>query len=153
MAKILDGMGVTYYLPVQKVVKQYSDRKKKVDKLVIPRVIFMFTTELVRRQLIKNIPNFIFHSCMSRDGNVIRIPQSQIDDFRMMVESPCEVVPITPAQFVAGEKVRIKSGALKDRVVQITQIDGKHCVAMNLDGLGAFAISISVDCLEKVSTN
>ena len=149
MAAILEGMGVTFYLPVQVDEKQYKDRKKKVEKLVIPRVVFVCSTELMRRQLLRDIPNFIFPSCMCRDCRPLRIPQVQIEQFRQMVEGGFsdEVVPITREQFVAGQTVRIIDGPFKDRMVQISQVDGKHCMAVNLDGLGAFAMTIPTEYL------
>lgn len=152
MSAILDDMGVTHYLPVQRVEKQYSDRRKVVEKPVIPRVIFVFTTEKVRRELMRDIPNFIFHSCLACRGKVLHVPQDQIDVFRAMVESPSEVLTVTPAQFVAGEKVRIKSGPFMDLVVQLVQVEGRRCMAVNLNGLGAFAINVTVECLEKIES-
>ena len=43
-AERLKAMGVECYLPVQSEMRQWSDRRKKVDRLVIPMMIFVHVT-------------------------------------------------------------------------------------------------------------
>lgn len=43
-AERLKAMGVEYYLPIQSEIRQWSDRRKKVDRLVIPMMIFVHVT-------------------------------------------------------------------------------------------------------------
>lgn len=38
-AERLKAMGVEYYLPIQSEIRQWSDRRKRVDRLVIPMMI------------------------------------------------------------------------------------------------------------------
>ena len=44
VAEFLEKFGYEYYLPVKREVHQWSDRKKIVRKLVLPRMIFPPTT-------------------------------------------------------------------------------------------------------------
>ena len=41
VAAILDKMGVANYVPVQQEEHQWSDRKKKIYRVVIPMVVFV----------------------------------------------------------------------------------------------------------------
>ena len=41
VAAKLDKMGIANYVPVQREEHQWSDRKKKIDRVVIPMVVFV----------------------------------------------------------------------------------------------------------------
>lgn len=41
VAAKLDKMGIANYVPVQQEEHQWSDRKKKIDRIVIPMVVFV----------------------------------------------------------------------------------------------------------------
>ena len=41
VAAKLDKMGIANYVPVQQEEHQWSDRKKKIDRVVIPMVVFL----------------------------------------------------------------------------------------------------------------
>lgn len=43
-AQRLAAMGIECYLPVQSEIRQWSDRRKRVDRLVIPMMIFVHVT-------------------------------------------------------------------------------------------------------------
>ena len=44
-AEKLEMLGVTHFLPIQEVVRQWSDRKKKIKQVIIPMLIFIRTDE------------------------------------------------------------------------------------------------------------
>lgn len=44
VASKLDKLGITNYVPIQKEVHQWSDRKKIIDRIVIPMVVFVHLT-------------------------------------------------------------------------------------------------------------
>lgn len=43
-AQRLAAMGIECYLPVQSEIRQWSDRRKRVERLVIPMMIFVHVT-------------------------------------------------------------------------------------------------------------
>ena len=45
----LTKLGVENYVPTQTEIRQWSDRKKKVERVVIPMVVFVHTDEKTER--------------------------------------------------------------------------------------------------------
>ena len=43
-ARRLAAMGIECYLPIQSEIHQWSDRRKRVDRLIIPMMIFVHVT-------------------------------------------------------------------------------------------------------------
>lgn len=76
--EILDKMGIETYLPIQKQMRQWSDRKKLVDVVVIPMTIFVNLSK-------KKIPLIINHPLNLRpfafpgSKDIAKIPVNQID--------------------------------------------------------------------------
>ena len=58
-AERLKTMGVEYYLPIQSEIRQWSDRRKKVDRLVIPMMIFVHVTPQERPLPLHRCPPFM----------------------------------------------------------------------------------------------
>lgn len=56
-AETLNKMGITNYLPLQTIVKQWSDRKKKTQQVVIPMMIFVNTNDKTRIDILNNVPS------------------------------------------------------------------------------------------------
>ena len=52
----LNKMKIENYVPTQQEIHQWSDRKKKIDRIVIPMVVFIRTDENTEKQ----IRNFSF---------------------------------------------------------------------------------------------
>ena len=42
VASKLDKLGVTNYVPIQKEEHQWSDRKKTIERVVIPMIVFVY---------------------------------------------------------------------------------------------------------------
>lgn len=53
-AEKLEMLHVEHFLPIQEVVRQWSDRKKKIKQVVIPMLIFICTDEKGRIELLQN---------------------------------------------------------------------------------------------------
>jgi len=76
-AEKLEMLHVEHFLPIQEVVRQWSDRKKKIKQVVIPMLIFICTDEKGRIELLQNFPSLTGcgnpttgHYPRQRDGTV-----------------------------------------------------------------------------------
>src|ERR1700677_2042377 len=105
----LSNKGLETYLPLQRQLKQWSDRKKWVEEPFIKSYIFVHIKEHQQTEVLmtKGISRFIYFS-----GEVASMPQRQIDDLRLLMASPFEL-EITEENLQPGEKVVIKAGPLK----------------------------------------
>lgn len=153
VAVALSARGLQTYVAIRREVRQWSDRKKLVDRLLIPRIVFVRCTEEERRNSLSEIP-YLTHYLSEKPGSYkpAVVPDSQMEDFIAMVGSVNGEVTLTDRPLRPGDMVRVKTGALEGRIVELVSIDGKDCLAVRLPLLGAACIQIdrnSVELLQK----
>lgn len=150
VAEALSAAGYECYFAEQTVLRKWSDRVKKIQKPVIPRVVFVHCTEARRRDSLKAFP-YIVRYLSSVKGTYAPaiVPDEQIALFRAMVEGGSEVC-IAPAPLKPGDKVRIKEGALAGKDAEVYEIDGTIYVMARLSMLGAASIKIERDKIEPI---
>ena len=150
VAEFLEKFGYEYYLPVKREVHQWSDRKKIVRKLVLPRMIFVHTTEFRRRKSLEEIP--YLYRYMAKDGPYTAevIPDRQMDAFRMMVEYDGRNLNFSAENFAPGDKVRVTSGPLKGMECELINVSGTRCLAVRLGVVGTATMDLGLDTVEKI---
>ena len=108
----LSRIGIENYVPTQLEIHQWSDRKKKIEHIVIPMVVFVYTDEHTEKQ----IRNFSFiYKILSYPGSKSSaiIPDQQIDQLKFMLKHAESKVELNNNIFNVGEQVRISRGPLK----------------------------------------
>lgn len=135
-ADALGKLGVTCYLPVQREKRKYSDRIKEVERLVLPRMIFVRTTEKNRIPLLTDI--YGLYAFMNEGGTYhpAIVPDREIDDFRFMVEHSEVKVKVSSQLFAPGDRVKVIAGPLKGLECELTEVGEKRCVAVRLGRVG-----------------
>ncbi len=150
VADALTRAGYECYFAVQTVLHKWSDRVKKIQKPVIPRVVFVRCTEEQRRDSLKAFPYIVKYLSKGEGAYAPAIvPDDQIALFRSMVEGGSEV-KITPSSVKPGDMVRIKSGPLAGKEAEICEIDGNTCIMARLAILGTATIKIDRDNIELI---
>ena len=81
----LDKLGIENYVPTQTEIHHWSDRKKKIDRIIIPMVVFVFLHEEEEVQLKKY--SFIY-KILSYPGQkkTAIIPNGQIEHLKFMLK-------------------------------------------------------------------
>lgn len=105
--RLLDK-GIEAFLPLQKKIKQWSDRKKLVETPLFTSYVFVnitrsFYDEVLRTHGVVKYITF--------EGKAATIPASQIDNLRIIVDSDADV-ETTWERRKKGEKVRVNGGPL-----------------------------------------
>lgn len=146
-ADLLRSLGYEYYLPIQKEMHQWSDRKKMVERLVIPRLIFVRCIESDRIR-IKQDCRYIYNY-MTEKGpyTAVIIPDAQMESFRSMVETGRDV-RVSDRRFSPGEKVRVTSGNLKGMVCELITVSDERCLAVRLNCIGTVYVNLAVEDFE-----
>ncbi len=149
LSDVLSNLGVEHYLPVQVERRKWSDRIKVVDRLVLPGMMFIRTTEPQRVRLLQDIS--LICRFMSKGGsyNPVRIPDGQMDDFRFMVSRSSGKVTVSSEKFLPGEKIEIASGPLKGFRCEIVRNCGELFVAVRLEMLGTAIVEVSAADIRK----
>lgn len=143
--------GYETYIPTQQEIHQWSDRKKKVNRLIMPMVVFVRATvneeEWLRSQ------SYIF-KLLALPGSdedkrkfATPIPDYQIDRLKFMLEKAETEVTIV-SDFNVGDPISIIDGPLKGLEGVVSETDDKHSICgVLIDGLGYACVQISKSCL------
>ncbi|MCL2413329.1 MAG: UpxY family transcription antiterminator [Bacteroidales bacterium] len=145
VAERLENSGITVYLPIQKQLRQWSDRKKWVDMVVVSGYVFVKITdsEQVFVLQIPGVSRFLKHN-----GIPVCISETEMQRFKNFVEKAesrkiefsTEVIPV-------GTPITIQAGRFKGFSGEIVEHKNKHKLSVKLSNFGHFFITLSPDDL------
>lgn len=127
------------YVPTQEEVHQWSDRKKKVQRLVIPMVIFVkINSKEVARVHASRDSQFYGFISTDRAGRFpAEIPNKDIETLKFMLGVSENPVTFEQERMEAGDNVTIVRGALKGMKGNIQQLkDGNVYLIVDMGLLG-----------------
>ena len=145
----LTKLGVENYVPTQTEIRQWSDRKKKVERVVIPMVVFVHTDEKTERSL--RMHSFI-RKILTYPGQTTAavIPDDQIDRLKFMLRQSDSPVEMMEHHLQVGDKVQIVRGTLQGLEGEFFKNVDKSMVAIHIEALGYACVSVSVEDIEKI---
>lgn len=141
-------MHIETYVPMQRVMRQWSDRKKKVDVVVIPMVIFAHVTpeDIIT---IKKHPLIIKVLTFPGKKEATRIPEQQILDLKFMLHEADTPVTFVQQPFHLTDTVRVTRGKLSGLIGKVERItEGKTKLVVSIDLLGGASVEINSSDLE-----
>ena len=132
----LTNKGIEAYLPLQKRLKQWSDRKKWVEEPLIKSYLFVRITNHARSEVLmtKGIARFIYFS-----GVVAAMPDKQMEDLKLLMASSLEL-EVTEENLQPGEKIKIKAGPLKGLTGEMIAYRSQKQLLLRLESLGCSII-------------
>lgn len=132
-------LGIEAYLPLRKTLKQWSDRKKKVEEPIIKSYIFVRIGKDNRHLVFQadGVVNFVYF-----DGKPAIIRDKDIKAFQQLVDKNIDF-EVTTEAVKKGQKVRIVYGDLKDVEGEISEILGKKQIAIRIDQIG-FSLVVKI---------
>jgi transcriptional antiterminator RfaH len=139
--------GIETFLPLQKTYRMWSDRKKLVEKPLLSSYIFVKTNKkkFPRVYKVNGIVKFI-----SFEGQPVSIPQKQIDNLRLLINSDAEI-EVTTEKFAQGDNVEVVNGALIGLTGELIKIGSKNRVVVRIDRLDQnLILKIPLGFLKKV---
>ena len=141
VATKLEKLGIENYVAIQKEEHQWSDRKKKIDRIVIPMVVFVRLAKNEEDEF-RRLPFIMkFISYPGAHELATPIPDEQIEQLQYLLkhsESPvnfCNHIEI-------GDAVRIAKGPLKDFIGHCCGISNSE-IAIHIELLGYAIARIS----------
>ena len=145
----LTKLGVENYVPTQNEIRQWSDRKKKVERVVIPMVVFVHIDEKTERTL--RMHSFI-RKILTYPGQTTAavIPDDQIDRLKFMLRQSDSPVEMMEQHLQVGDRVHIVRGALQGLEGELYKNVDKSMVAIHIEALGYACVSVSVEDIEKI---
>jgi transcription antitermination factor NusG len=137
------------FLPLQRRLRQWSDRKKWVEMPLIPGYLFV---RVSRRQYDSVLQSSFIVSYVRFEGTAAVIPDTQIDYLKLMLKQENLEIEITQEAFEPGQMIEVIAGPLIGLQAKLVRIKGKDKAAVELEQLGYSAlIEISMEDI-KIST-
>ncbi|MFP4605959.1 MAG: UpxY family transcription antiterminator [Bacteroidales bacterium] len=129
VAKELQLRGIEAYLPLEKRLKQWSDRKKWVEEPLIRSYIFVHTN-------LKGLHNAVYTpgvvKIVTFEGKPAPIPDKQIQAIKNVLSSK-EIYEVTSDNFELGEMVEVKQGRLKGLQGEMVRHLNKYKVLIRIE--------------------
>ena len=144
ICKELTKKKIESYLPLQKVIRQWSDRKKELQIPMFPNYVFINTTEKERFKLldISGILKYI-----TFDGKAARVSDEEISNIKKFEEFSFEVEP----HLVQGDQVLIVDGPFTGLKGKLFYKRGKERVGIHLSSFNhSISIEVCTTCLRRI---
>ena len=157
VANKLEGLGFEAYVATQQELKLWKNGKKKlIDRVIIPSIVFIKCSEKERRQIV-SFP-FIYRFMVNRTAAsgtlnkpVAVITDKEIDKLKFMLGQSDYPVNFEPRSFRIKDNVRVIRGSLAGLVGEIAKdSDGKHTLTVLIEQLGYARVNINPQDVELI---
>jgi transcriptional antiterminator RfaH len=150
----LVSKGIDTYLPLQRTLRQWSDRKKWVEEPLFRSYLFVNIPQ-GRYFDVLNTPGIMRY--VTFEGKAVPIPPKQIDAIRFYLEETGDT-PLVETRgksgleaFPPGSPVEIMRGPMKGLKGQLVDHQGHKRVRIEIEALGQFLnLNISVHDLRAI---
>ena len=126
----LNEMGISCYCPTVTIIKQYSDRKKKVLKPLIPSYVFVFI-EGGRRNDVFSVFGVVRYMFWLGKPAVVR--EKEVELMKKYLNGEFQSVSLT--NFTKGQLLKITEGVFAGKIGRVIEIQ-KNKIKFQLESLG-----------------
>ena len=148
VATKLEKLGIENYVATQTEEHQWSDRKKKIDRVVIPMVVFVRLAENEEDEF-RRLPFIIkFITYPGANELATPIPDEQIEQIQFLLKHSESPVTFS-AHIEIGDAVRIVKGPLKGFIGYCCGVSNSD-IAIHLDLLGYATTHILKGNIERI---
>lgn len=150
VASKLDKLGITNYIPIQKEEHQWSDRKKTIDRVVIPMVVFVHLAQGEEDEF-RKLPFILkFITYPGSEELATSIPDEQISSLKTLLEKAPNQVCFESRIIHKGDKVKVTKGTLKDLEGYVIQENANSILVLEIGLLGCVKLKIDKSFLSLV---
>ncbi len=129
----LSEQNITCYLPLQKSLRIWSDRKKWIEEPLFKSYVFIKVSYKEFFDVL-SVPGVICY--VSFGGKAQPIPEKQIEDIKIFVEQDKTEVSITKESIAPGTKAEVLYGPLKGVQGEIIKFNGKFRILIRIPMMG-----------------
>jgi len=140
-------LGIEAFLPLQKTLRQWSDRKKLIEKPLISSYVFVkiIPREYLIVRKIDGVVKFIMIQ-----GKPIPIPEVQITNLRILCGSDAEV-ELSTNVYEKGDLVEVTVGSLTGLRGELIRVGRKHKVVIRIIQPGMnLTVDIKTNAIRKL---
>jgi transcription antitermination factor NusG len=131
VSQLLDERRIENYLPLQKVLKQWSDRKKWVQEPLFRSYIFVHITpdDYLPALQTSGVVRFV-----TFERKAVTIPPVQIEAIKTYIQTGEELLQEIP-NVKTGDRVVVIRGSLKGLEGTLVQVSNKKRIRIVIDGI------------------
>lgn len=131
VSQLLNERRIENYLPLQKILKQWSDRKKWVQEPLFRSYIFV---HISRDEYLLSLQTSGVVRFVTFEKKAIVIPPVQIEAIKTYVQTGEELIQETP-EVKTGDRVMVIRGSLKGLEGTLVQVSKKKRLRIMIDGI------------------
>jgi transcriptional antiterminator RfaH len=146
----INEMGIETFLPLQKTLRQWSDRKKLIEKPLISSYVFVRAVpkEFFPIRTVDGVVKFIMIQ-----GKPIAIPEQQINNLRILCGSDAQV-EVSSDVYAEGDMVEVIVGSLTGLRGELIRVGRKHKVVIRIIQPGMnLTVDIKSNAIRKLEKN
>jgi transcription antitermination factor NusG len=150
--KIL-SLGVKAYLPIREELRQWHDRKKKVDVVLTPCVLFIYADKTTALSLPNEMGLKLQYMLdyTNKGKKLMVVPDNQMEDFIAFVGVADDTFRMEDdLLYVKGDKIIVTSGVMKGVTGELVKVGREDRILVRLDGVLACSMVMSSDMFEKI---
>jgi transcription termination/antitermination protein NusG len=143
----LEKRGIESFLPLVTVVRQWSDRKKKVEMPLFPGYDFVRIelTEKIRVLEVDGVVKFVAIGSAHPEA----VPDKQIESLKLVIASPKTLRKENPMK--GGEIVKVKSGPFAGAQGIVVRAKNSARVVISIESIQqAVSVEVPVEHLEPI---
>jgi transcription antitermination factor NusG len=125
------------FLPLQRKLRQWSDRKKWVETPLISGYLFVQASRKEYDLILQS--NYVV-SYVRFEGKAAIIPDAQIEYLKLMLKQDSSEIEITREKLKPGQMIEVVAGPLIGLKGKLQKTKGKNKVAIELEQLGCSAL-------------
>ncbi len=138
--------GFEAFLPLSTTIKQWSDRKKKVQEPLIPSYVFVRTTEieLSHTLAVQGVVAVLKHL---RKPAIVQ--DHEIENLQILTAAQQEIKTIGNYKFKKGDPIEVVLGPFTGLKAEYIRYQGDYRVLVNIASLNTvFSVNIPLDYIE-----
>ena len=130
VAENLTALGIEAYCPLVTTIKQWSDRKKKVESPLIPSYVFVKIEEANRKDVfqVAGVVQYVFWL-----GKPAKIKPQEIEALKTQLATP--VVKVDIETWTPNAQIQINEGPFKNQMAVVDKVS-THQVTLIIKSLG-----------------
>ncbi len=144
----ISSLGIPAYLPLITTIKQWSDRKKKIEIPLISSTLFVHCKE---HELVKLFDIQGFHSFLYYLKKPAIVRDYEINNLKILLKEHVPSQTSNIDDLVKGDKVEVIRGPFQGLIATSIEIDRTHKLIVEIEGLEQkFIVHVPKSFVKKV---
>ena len=145
----LELLGFTVYLPLVTTIKQWSDRKKKIEVPLISSTLFVQCEETELKKLFNVLG---FHYLLNFLGRPAIVRDFEIRNLRILLKENVEFDSEESLDVVPGDKVEVIRGPFQGLIATSIEVNRTHKLIVQIESLDQrFVVHVPKSFVKKIN--